>query len=119
MIEIIPFEEGNILGLHLNGRIDDLEFDEIVAKIEEILDDNEKIRIYAEIDKIGGMSVNTFMKNIHLKLTHWKDVEKEAIVTDKNWLESWIGIADKLFPGIEIKHFNPDDKKAAKEWITK
>ena len=33
MIEIIPFEEGNIIGLRLNGRIEDEEFDEMVMKL--------------------------------------------------------------------------------------
>jgi len=117
MIEIIPFEEGNIIGFRINGRIEDEEFDEAVAKMEEMLKPYDKLRVYAEIEKIGGMSVNTFMKDMHFKLKHWRDFEKEAVVSDKGWLESWVGIADKLFPGIEIKHFSTDEKEKAKEWI--
>jgi len=117
MIEIIPFQEKNILGLRLDGRIEDEEFDEIVAKIEEMLKEYEKLRVYAEIENIGGMSVNTFMKDIHFKLKHWKDFEREAVVSDKSWLESWIGIADKLFPNIELKHFTFEEKEEARKWI--
>ncbi len=117
MIEIIPFEEGNIIGFRLNGRIEDEEFDEITEKIEEMLEEHNKLRVYAEIEKIGGMSVNTFMKDIHFKLKHWRDFEKEAVVSDKGWLESWVGIADKLFPHIEVKHFSTDEKEEAKEWL--
>jgi hypothetical protein len=97
MVEIIPFEESNIIGVRLNGRIEDEEFDEITEKIEDMLNEHDKLRVYAEIEKIGGMSVNTLMKDIHFKLKHWRYFEKEAIVSDKKWLESWIGIADKLF----------------------
>ena len=117
MLEIIPFEEGNIIGLRLNGKIEDEEFDETVAKIEEMLKEHKKLRVYAEIEEIGGMSVNTFMKDMHFKFKHFLDFEKEAVVSDKGWLEAWIKIADKIFPHIEVKHFSTDEKKEAKEWL--
>ena len=119
MIEIIPFEEGNIIGFRINGRIEEDKFDEAVAKMEEMLKHYDRLRVYAEIEKIGGMSVNTLMKDIHFKLKHWRDFEKEAVVSDKGWLKSWIAIADKLFPHIEVKHFSTDEKEEAKEWIRK
>ncbi|MCK5392015.1 MAG: STAS/SEC14 domain-containing protein [Deltaproteobacteria bacterium] len=117
MIGIIPFEEGNIIGFRLNGRIEDEEFDQITEKIEEMLKHYDKLRIYAEIEEIGGMSVNTLMKDIHFKLKHWRNFEKEAVVSDKGWLESWIAVADKIFPSIEIKHFNTNEVEKAKEWL--
>jgi len=117
MIEIIPFEEGNTIGFRLNGRIEDEEFDEAVEKMEEMLKEHNKLRVYAEIEKIGGMSVNTLMKDMHFKFKHWRDFEKEAVVSDKGWLESWVSIADKLFPQIEVKHFSFEEKEEAKEWL--
>jgi len=82
MLEIIPFKEGNIIGLRLNGKIEVEEFDETVAKIEEMLKEHNKLRVYAEIEEIGGMSVNTLMKDMHFKFKHWRDFEKEAVVSD-------------------------------------
>ena len=117
MLEIIPFEEGNVIGLRLDGRIEDQELDQVTEQIEDMLKDHDKLRIYLEFEEFGTMSVNTFMKNLHLKLTHWHYFEKEAVVSDKGWLESWIEIADKLFPYIEVKHFSMDEKKEAKEWL--
>lgn len=117
MLEIIPFEESNIIGFKLKGRIEEDSFDEAVAKMEEMLKKHEKLRVYAEIEEIGGMNVNTFMKDVHFKLKHFTDFEKEAIVSDKGWLEAWINIADKIFPHIEVRHFSPDEKEEAKEWL--
>ena len=118
MLEIIPFEEDNIIGFRLEGRIEEESFDEAVAQMEEKLKKHEKLRVYAEIEEIGGMNVNTFMKDIHFKLKHFTDFEKEAVVSDKGWLEAWIGIADKIFPHIEVKHFSMDEKEEAKEWLS-
>ena len=117
MLELIPFEEGNIIGFRLRGRIEDESFDETAAKMEEMLEEHKKLRVYAEIEEIGGMSVNTLMKDIHFKLKHFTDFEKEAIVSDKGWLEAWISIADKIFPHIEVKHFSTSEKEEAKEWL--
>ncbi len=117
MIEAIPFEEGNIIGLRLKGKIEDAEFDEIVRLIEERLKEHKKLRIYAEIEEFKGMSVNTFMKDIHYGLKHWRDFDKEAIVSDKGWLKAWVEISGSIIPGVEVKHFSFEEIEKAKEWI--
>lgn len=119
MLDIIHFKEDNIIGFRLEGRIEEDSFDEAVTMMEKMLEKHDKIRVYAEIEEIGGMNVNTFMKDIHFKLKHFTDFEKEAIVSDKPWLETWIGVANTIFPHIEVKHFAPDHKEEAKEWLRK
>ena len=117
MIENIPFDEDNIIGLRLKGKIEDNEFDEIVSLMEERLKRHKKLRFYAEIEEFKGMSVNTFMKDIHYSLRHWREVEKEAVVSDKGWLKAWVGFAGSIIPGVEVKHFSFDEIEEAKEWI--
>ncbi|MEQ9618476.1 MAG: STAS/SEC14 domain-containing protein [Deltaproteobacteria bacterium] len=117
MLEIIPFEEGNIIGFRLKGRIEDEEFDEALGMIEEKLKNHEKLRVYAEVEKVGGMSVNTLMKDIHFNLRHWRDFEKEAVVSDKGWIETWVKFASRLFPHIEVRHFSFEEKEEAMEWV--
>ena len=117
MLEIIPFEEGNIIGFHLSGKMEDDEFDGIVVRMEGMLKEHKKLRIYAEVEEFKGMSVNTFMKDIHYGLKHWRDIEKEAVVSDKGWLKAWVGFAGSLVPGVEVKHFSFEEIEKAKEWV--
>lgn len=117
MIAIIPFEEGNIIGFRIIGKIEDNEFDDIVALMEERLKTHKKLRVYAEVEEFKGMSVNTFMKDIHYGLKHWRDFDKEAVVSDKGWLKTWVSIAAPLFPHIEVKHFSFEEKEKAREWV--
>ncbi|MCL4243854.1 MAG: STAS/SEC14 domain-containing protein [Candidatus Dadabacteria bacterium] len=117
MIEIIPFEEGNIIGFRLKGKLEDSEFDDIVRILEERLKLHKKLRVYAEVEEFKGMSVNSFMKDIHYGLKHWRDFDKEAVVSDKGWLRVWAEIAGSIIPGVEVKHFSFDEKEEAKEWI--
>jgi hypothetical protein len=117
MLELIPFDEGNIIGFHLSGKMEDKEFDEIVSLMEERLKEHKKLRIYAEIEEFKGMSVNTFMKDLHYSLKHWRDVEREAVVSDKGWLKTWVEIAGSIVPGVEVKHFSFEEVEKAKEWV--
>lgn len=117
MIEIIPFEEGNIIGFRLKGKLEDSEFDDIVRILEERLKLHKKLRVYAEVEEFKGMSVNSFMKDIHYGLKHWRDFDKEAVVSDKGWLKAWVDIAGSIAPGVEVRHFSFDEKEEAKEWI--
>ena len=117
MIEIIPFDEENIIGFRVKGRLEDNEFDEIVGIMEERLKLHKKLRVYAEMEEFKGMSVNSFMKDIHYSLRYWRNFDKEAVVSDKGWLKTWIGIAGSIVPGVEVRHFTFDEKEEAKEWI--
>ncbi|MFI5323809.1 MAG: hypothetical protein ACHQ6U_09820 [Thermodesulfobacteriota bacterium] len=47
MLELIPFEERNIIGFRLKGKIEDNEFDEVVKIMEERLEEHKKLRVYA------------------------------------------------------------------------
>jgi hypothetical protein len=117
MLEIIPFDEGNIIGFRLSGKMEDEEFDEIVSLMDERLMEHKKLRVYAEVEEFKGMSVNTFMKDLHYSLRHWRDVEKEAVVSDKGWLKAWVEIAGSIVPGVEVKFFPFEETAKAKEWI--
>ena len=117
MLEIIPFEEGNIIGFRLKGKLEEGEFDETIRIIEEKLKLHNKLRVYAEIEEFKGMSVNTFMKDIHYSLRYWRNFDKEAVVSDKGWLKTWIGIAGSIGPGVEVRHFASGEKEEAREWI--
>jgi hypothetical protein len=46
-----------------------------------------------------------------------QDFEKEAIVSDRRWLEGLAALGNSLFSSIEVKHFTFDDRDKALEWI--
>jgi len=120
MIEIINFDEPDIIGFRLDGKIDDAGYDGAVAKIQQALDNNHKISIYAEVEKFGGMSIDKFFENFKVKFDFLKELdkfEKEAIVSDKQWLASMIKLSDKLFPSVEVRYFSFENKADALAWV--
>ena len=120
MIEIIPFDEPNVVGFRLDGKIDDDGYDQAVAEIEQALEKNDKISIYAEVEKFGGMSLEKFFENFKVKFGFFRELdrfEKEAIVSDKQWLERMIKLSDKLFPSVEVRYFSFENKADALAWV--
>jgi len=120
MIEIIPFAKANIIGFRLDGKIDDDSYKQAVARIQNLLDDNDTIRIYAEVVSLEGMSVETFFENIKVKFGFFSDrerFERQAIVSDKQWVEILTNISGRLFPSVEVKYFSFAEKEEALAWV--
>lgn len=120
MIEIIAFDEPNIIGFRLDGKLDNDGYNRMVAEIQQALNNNDKIRIYAEVEKFGGMSLEKFFENFKVKFGFFKELdkfEKEAIVSDKQWLASMTKLSDKLFPSVEVRYFSFENKADALAWV--
>jgi hypothetical protein len=120
MLEIIPFEEKHIIGLRLEGSIDNEGLERAFAKFREAFEGNDKIRVYVEVEGIGWESTETFFRNMKMKLDVLGEIgkfEREAVVSDKGWLEIATKIGDVLLPGIDVRHFPVADKERALEWI--
>jgi hypothetical protein len=120
MLEIIPFEEKNIIGLRMAGSIDSDGLERAFGKLREAFEANDKIRVYIEVEGIGWDSVETFFRNMKMKLEVLGEIgklEREAVVSDKGWLEIATRIGDVLLPGIDVRHFPVAEKASALAWI--
>lgn len=121
MIDPIPFEAPNVIGFKVNGSIDDEGFRQAVNEIETALKNDQPVRVYAEVEALGGLSIDTFFENLKFKFQLFGQLdrfEKEAIVSDKRWIETLTKAGDKLFPSIEVKYFSFAQKDEALAWIT-
>ena len=120
MIEEILFDEPDIVGFKVDGKIDNEGFEKTVVIINEALANNNKISVYAEVNSLGGMSAETFFKNLKFKFQLFGELNKfnkEAVVTDKEWLQTAVKISDRMFPSIEVRYFALSDKDKALAWV--
>ena len=117
MIDMLYVGEGNVVGFRISGRVEDADFDRVAALIEQTLDAHDQVRIYAEIESLDGISLDALWKDLQFSCKHIRDVEREAVVTDQQWLANLAGIGDRLFSGIEVRHFGHHQKDEARDWI--
>jgi hypothetical protein len=116
-VQLIPHRPDQIIGLNIDGWIDTEDIERITKLIEPRLKQGKKLRIYVEVNSWSGMSLGAFVKDLRFSLQHLKDFDKEAIVSDRKWLESLTAVTNTLFSSIEVKHFLPDEKDQALEWL--
>lgn len=116
-VQLITHKPDNIIGLDIDGWINAQDIDRIIKPIEPRLERGERLRIYAEVNHWSGMSLEAFVKDLRFSLKHLQDFDKEAIVSDRKWLESLAALGNTLFSGIEVKHFTPAEKDKALKWL--
>jgi hypothetical protein len=117
MIDIIPTSTDNVIGCRIDGKITTEDIERVGNHIEDKFTKNKKLRIYVEVTKLEGISLEALFKDLKLAIKHYKDFDKKAVVTDKEWMKRVAVIADILFPNIEVKCFSFEDKEKALDWV--
>ncbi|MGL5078436.1 MAG: STAS/SEC14 domain-containing protein [Waterburya sp.] len=118
-IQLISHKPDRIIGLSIDGWIDSEDIERVIELIESKLKQGGKLRVYAEVKNWSGMSLEAWIKDLKFSWQHLQDFEKEAIVSDRLWLEGLAALGNSLFSSIEVKHFTFDDRDKALEWIAK
>tara|TARA_R110000868_G_scaffold101116_2_gene278420 strand:- start:2662 stop:3024 length:363 start_codon:yes stop_codon:yes gene_type:complete len=117
MLTSIPFADDRVVGFRIEGKITTDVLDQAIVLIEVALQKHERIRMYVEMPSFDGISVEAFYKDMKYGLSHWGRFEREAVVTDRHWMEKMASLADKLFSSIDVRVFPSDQTDAARDWV--
>jgi hypothetical protein len=117
MIEMVPTGAENIIGFRLSGKFETSDFEQVTGFMEEKFKEHEKLCVYAEIESFKGMSFKALVKDLLFSLKHFRDFEKEAVVSDRKWIGQIATFGDKILPNIEVKHFSLAEKEEALDWL--
>ncbi len=111
----------NRLDIELSGKLDAEEMkialDELVTKSSDIK--NGKM-LYDIIDfhlpSLGAIGVE--LSRLPSMFGLIKKFDRAAVLTDKTWLKKVSELEGALYPGLEIKAFNRDQKTEAEAWLS-
>lgn len=109
------------LDIELSGKLDAEEMkiamDELVSKSNDI--ENGKM-LYEIIDfhlpSLGAIGIE--LSRLPSMFGLIKKFDRAAVLTDKTWLKKVSELEGALFPGLEIKAFNRDQKTEAEAWLS-
>ena len=119
MLKVI--ENGpNRLDIEMSGKLDaesmKVALDELVSKSENI--ENGKM-LYVIIDfqlpTPGAIGIE--FSRLPAMLGLMKKFNRAAVLTDKTWLKKVSELEGALYPGLEIRAFNLDQKAEAEAWL--
>ena len=119
MFKVIP-KGVNRLDIELSGKLDAEEMkialDELVSKSENI--ENGRM-LYDVIDfhlpSLGAIVIE--LSSLPSMFGLIKKFERAAVLTDKTWLKKVSELEGALFPGLEIKAFDRDQRAEAEAWL--
>ena len=117
MLTFIEVAAKNVVGINIRGKISDPEFDAVVALLEKKMQNHAQVRMYVEMESFKGFEPKTFFKDLKFAISNWDRFDKEAIVTEKKWLQKLTDLGSKMFSDIEVKAFSFREKEQAQKWI--
>ena len=120
MFKVIP-NGINRLDIELSGKLNTEEMkialDELVSKSKDI--ENGKM-LYDIIDfhlpSLGAIAVE--FSRLPAMFGLMKKFDRAAVLTDKTWLKKVSEFEGALYPGLEIKAFDRDQKEEAEDWLS-
>ena len=120
MFKVIEIRE-NRLDIEMRGRLDaesmKVALDELVDKSKNI--ENGKMLYTIIDDQLPTISaIGIEFSRLPSMLGFIKKFNRAAVLTDKTWLQKVSEFEGALFPGLDIKAFNLDQKKEAESWLS-
>jgi len=117
MIEMMDTGSERALGIRITGKIEREDMDKIVKAAEAGFKKFEKLTVYVEVVSFGGISLSALIEDLAFAIPNYGRFEKKAVVSDKEWLGKVANWSDKFVPGITVRHFTPDERDKALEWV--
>lgn len=117
MIELLPTDREDVVGYRISGMVHRADLAPVVTELERLLKHHDKLRVYVEVESFDGITLPALIEDLRFGLSNLRRFEREAIVSDKQWLARLAGIGDKLFPSIAVRHFSWEQKIEALAWV--
>jgi len=110
----------NRLDIEMSSKLDEesmkVALDDLVSKSKNIEDGKMLyVIIDFQIPTLGAIGIE--FSRLPSMLGLMKKFNRAAVLTDKNWLIKISEFEGALFPGLEIRAFNIDQKEQAEAWL--
>lgn len=118
MIEFLKSPD-QVLAFRATGTLNGEDYDQILARLETLLETQPRIGIVAVMSDFHGVTPEAFWKDLKFgieRIGQWHRFPRCALVTDAHWLKALAAFWDPILPGIEMKSFAPGQTDQALTW---
>ena len=109
----------NVLGIEASGEITADDYEAVlVPALEQKLHDSDRLRLlYVLGDGFDGITAGAAWEDAKVGLRHMSRFDRIAVVTDVDWVRHAVKAFGFAMPG-DVRVFEGDDLKDAREWIS-
>ncbi|NJW52690.1 SpoIIAA family protein [Salinimicrobium oceani] len=116
MLKLLNSNNKELIAAKICDKVSKEDVENVHLLIHQILSKSEKVNFYLELQDFHGYEWEGLLADLKVESAHLSNYGNMAIVGDKKW-KKWAAKATDLFTASEVKYFDLDEKKAAKEWI--
>jgi hypothetical protein len=120
MLEILPAPD-HVAAYRLSGTLTEADLDRVIADLEGRLARHEKLGLLADLTDFKDMTFRAGLIDARYslsKLRQLKRFPREAVVTDKGWIETLVAVTNPIIPAIEVRCFKPAEFEAGLAWAS-
>ncbi|MEX0619070.1 MAG: STAS/SEC14 domain-containing protein [Pseudohongiellaceae bacterium] len=116
MIELLPLTRDNFIHAKASGKLTNEDYDDVISLAEEKIKKYGKTRWLIEIQDFRGWEIKAAIEDIRFDLKHFNDIEKLAIVGNRDW-QRWAANLSEVFTGGEVRFFDITERTNALLWM--
>lgn len=118
MIRHHKVEGTDVYQFDVKGDIDAQGLEDFIALFNQKATDGEKVKLLGIIHELPALkSFKQLGTTAQLKFKALQRIEKYAVCSDHDWIESLFPVGNFLTPGIPVKHFDLDERDEALAWL--
>jgi len=118
MFKVLDLTNKDLIAVSINGKIEKKDYDKITPLIEKTVKEYGKVKLYIQINNIGGIEPKAFMEDVKTYFKHFDDISKIAVVGETSWHKLWTELASPFISG-EIEFFSHSETVEARDWVLK
>jgi len=114
-IELSEDPEQHLLTVKASGKLSAQDYHDFEPAVDRLIESG-KINILFEMHDFHGWEVGAMWEDIKFATKHCRDVERIAMVGEKNW-EKWMATICRPFTMSKIEYFDAGQQNAARQWL--
>lgn len=115
-IQIKQAPAGNIVEVHVSGKLTTEEYQRFAPEFDRSIAERGKIRLLFEMSQFDGWEAGAAWQDVKLSLRHFTDIGRVAMVGEKKWQQFMTHILSP-FTRAEVRYFDHGDLAAARKWL--
>lgn len=120
MYGLLPPLAPHVVAYRIGGTIEADTIEDVFAAIDDALERNPTVHLYAEIESLGGMTLDALVRETASGLRllpRLRRFGRYAVVTDTAWIQTAVRLEDWLFPGLALRAFGFEEAEEARAWV--
>lgn len=116
MLSFVQSKDEKTVAFEFSGKPVKEDADKLEKAIAEKFGDEEKFNVYIIAHDVDAPTISGMMERIKVQAKRMGQINKAALISSGEWVEPAESL-HKLIPGMETKHFTPEQMNEAWDWI--